>query len=57
MKNITNIRYENGKIAFDYCGTTIFLRETDVCIVGQPIEIAQKWIWQQYGFILQFLAT
>ena len=56
MKPITNIRYadEIGKVAFDYNGETVFIKEPhDVLLVGW--DGADLWIKRHYWFLLSFV--
>jgi len=55
-REIENIRYSGEKIAFDFRGHTILIREpADVLLVGSG-EAAQRWIADGYGFLLAFLS-
>jgi hypothetical protein len=55
-REIENIRYSrDGKIAFDFRGHTVLIREPmDVLLVDSG-EAAQRWIANGYGFLLAFL--
>jgi hypothetical protein len=54
---IKNIRYaHDGKIAFDYKGNTIKIREPiDIILVGIDESLAAKWIFKHYGYLLHHL--
>jgi hypothetical protein len=55
-REIENIRYCGEKIAFDFRGHTIMIREpTDLLLVDGG-EAAQRWIANGYGFLLAFLS-
>ena len=55
-REIDNIRYSrDGKIAFNFRGHTILIREPmDVLLVDSG-EAAQRWIANGYGFLLATL--
>jgi hypothetical protein len=53
---IHNLRYLGEKIAFDFRGHVITIREPlDVLLVDEG-EPAQRWIARNYGFLLACLS-
>jgi len=55
-REIENIRYSrDGKIAFDFRGHTILIREPMDALLVDGGEAAQRWIANGYGFLLAFL--
>ena len=55
-REIKNIRYSrDGKIAFDFRGHTILIREPMDVLLVDGGEAAQRWIASGYEFLLAFL--
>jgi len=58
MRTIKNIRYGeikdgHGTILFNFGNETIVISEPkDVMLVGAPHDLAEKWIFEHYGFLL-----